>query len=196
MLSGRCKTSSKLCQQTDSIISPLPFHEWAALSVHVTKQDGTVYTGDDKLAVNSVWILFPSPKPVGSQPCFQFDYPQACQQVAVKSSTHHYLFTPREVCFYINIYGTVWPLTIFQHIMDQLLQELLGVACYLDDVLATGKGLPKALEHFGSGSFSCGCNLVLSRKKCFLFQVQIKGSTSRELLSRWEVLLNSHRGYC
>ena len=135
----------------DGIISPIAHSRWAAPVVPVVKSDSSIRVcGDYKLTANKAIKLdtYPIPKPEdlfsslsGGKIFSKLDMSQAyCQLQLDENSqditvinTHRGLFRYNRLCFGISAAPG-----IFQRAMEQLVQGIPGVLCYLDDVLVCG----------------------------------------------------------
>ena len=136
---------------SEDIISPVTHSDWAAAIVPVLKPDGSVrICGDYKLTVNKAVKLdtYPIPKLEdlfsalsGGKIFTKLDMSQAYNQLCLDESskmytvinTHRGLFKYNRLCFGISSAPG-----IFQRAMEQLLRDLPGVVCYLDDILISG----------------------------------------------------------
>lgn len=89
---------------------------------------------------------YPIPKPqdlftnlAGGEKFTKLDLSQAYQQVELEESSKQYLTINTHSQYQVNRlpYGVASAPAIFQKLMDQVLQGIDGVICYLDDILAT-----------------------------------------------------------
>ena len=137
--------------QSLGIIKKVEFSRWAMPIVLVPKRDGTFLScGDFKVTLNSVLQVDqqPIPKPedifaslAGGKLFTILDLSQASQQLMldeeskelVTISTHLGLFQYNQ-----HLPGVALAHAIFQQTVDQLLNGLPGVKCYLDDIIITG----------------------------------------------------------
>ena len=138
--------------EAEVVISPINHSEWAAPIVCVPKNyDSGRICGDNKVTVNS-WLnveQYPLPKTqdlfaklAGGPQFTKLDLSQAYQQVPLEENSRRYLTinTHRGLYHYDRLpYGVASTPAIFQKIMDQVLQGMEGVLCYLDNILITGK---------------------------------------------------------
>ena len=136
---------------SDGIITPITHSKWAAPVVPVVKPDSTIRVcGDYKITANKAIRLdtYPIPKPEdlfsslsGGKIFSKLDMSQAYCQLQLDESakdytvinTHRGLFKYNRLCFGISAAPG-----IFQRAMEQLVQGLPGVLCYLDDILVCG----------------------------------------------------------
>jgi len=149
----KSKVEDKLDQlQSDGVISPVTFSKWAAPIVPMLISDGKIrLCGNYKLTVNQaarvnkyplhkVDDLFVSLS--GGTKFSKLDlahaYLQLCLEESSKSlvtiNTHRGLFQYNHLPF-----GVSTASAIFQRTIDSLLQGILNVCAYLDDILITGK---------------------------------------------------------
>ncbi|XP_056151530.1 uncharacterized protein K02A2.6-like, partial [Lampris incognitus] len=166
------------------MISPVQHSEWAALLVCIPKKDGSVrICGDYKVTVNQ-WLdvaQYPLPKPqdlfctlAGGKHFTKLDLTQAYTQLDMDEKSKPFLsINTRRGLYVCNRlpYGVASAPAIFQRTMDEVLQGLDGVVCYLDDILITGtdttahlrnlKQVLQRLEEHG---------LRLNKEKCAFFQ--------------------------
>ncbi|XP_041822728.1 uncharacterized protein K02A2.6-like [Chelmon rostratus] len=138
-------------QQELGVYTPVEYSEWATPIVSIPKTNGEVrICGDYKVTVNP-WLevdKYPLPKTqdlfaklAGGKYFTKLDLTQAYQQVEVDEDSKKYLTinTPKGLYQMNRLpYGIASSPAIFQRIMDQVLQGLPKVVCYLDDILITG----------------------------------------------------------
>ena len=149
--------------ESQDVITPVPFSEWATPIVPVVKNDGTVRVcGDYKLTANKVskTDMYPLPKieePFaslsGGQTFSKLDLSHAYLQVPLAKESQKYLVinTHKGLYAYKRLpYGVASAPTIFQHIMDNILQGLSGVCTYLDDILVTGKTADEHIKNLNA----------------------------------------------
>ena len=138
--------------ESQDVITPVRFSEWATPIVPVVKNDGTVCVcGDYKLTANKVskTDMYPLPKIEklfaslsGGQTFTKLDLSHAYLQVPLAEESQKYLVinTHKGLYAYKRLpFGVASAPAVFQRIMDNILQGLLGVCTYLDDILVTGK---------------------------------------------------------
>ena len=137
--------------QNEGIISPVTSSSWAAAIVPVLKPNGTVrICGDYKLTVNRAARLDSYPIP-NLQDLFsrlnggcifsKLDMSQAYAQLCLDDDSKKYtvINTNRGLFQYNRLsFGISSAPGIFQRAMEELLRDIPGVFCYLDDVLITG----------------------------------------------------------
>lgn len=140
----------KLMEQ--GIIIPVSHSEWAAPIVVVPKSDNSVrICGDYKTTINPVLDVdkYPLPNPqdlfstlAGGCYFTKLDLSQAYQQMIMDEDSRKYLTvnTHRGLYQYTRLpFGVASAPAIFQAAMEQVLQGLDGVVCFLDDMLISGK---------------------------------------------------------
>ena len=144
------------------IIEKVNHSEWAAPVVPVLKPDGNIrLCGDYKITINPVLDIDRHPLPTpedlfatlaGGQKFSKLDLSHAYQQVLLEEKSRKFVTinTHRGLYHYNRLpFGVASAPAVFQQLMEQVLQGLPGVACYLDDVLITGKNDRDHLEHLG-----------------------------------------------
>ncbi|XP_056150236.1 uncharacterized protein K02A2.6-like, partial [Lampris incognitus] len=170
--------------EAEGVISPINYSEWAAPIVCVPKKDDSVrICGDYKVTINP-WLnveQYPLPKTqdlfaklAGGQQFTKLDLSQAYQQVLLEDNSRRYLTinTHRGLYHYNRLpYGVASAPAIFQKIMDQVLQGMEGVICYLDDILITGKDTERHLTNLEDVLSRLETyNLRVKREKCAFMQ--------------------------
>lgn len=137
--------------QEMGVCTPVEYSEWATPIVCIPKTNGDVrICGDYKVTINP-WLevdKYPLPKTqdlfaklAGGKYFTKLDLTQAYQQVELDDESKQYLTinTPKGLYQMNRLpYGIASSPAIFQRIMDQILQGLPKVVCYLDDILITG----------------------------------------------------------
>ncbi|KAJ8375572.1 hypothetical protein SKAU_G00061520 [Synaphobranchus kaupii] len=167
-----------------NVISPVQFSEWATPIMPITKKNGGVrICGDFKMTINPALCAEHYPIPriedlfaslAGGQHFSKLDLSHAYLQVPVQESSRKYLtITTHKGMFCYNRlpFGITSAPSIFQHVMDQVLQGLPNVHCFLDDILVAGcadaehrknlEAVLSRLEKFG---------LRVQREKCEFFK--------------------------
>lgn len=137
--------------ETEGIIEPVDFSEWAAPIVPIVKQDKSLrICGDYKVTVNQVSKLdnYPIPKTEdllavlgGGDKFTKLDMSQAYQQLRLDENSKKYttINTHRGLYQYTRLpYGVSSAPGIFQRTMDNLLQGIPQVVVRVDDILVTG----------------------------------------------------------
>ena len=91
---------------------------------------------------------YPLPKPIdlfatlaGGQTFTKLNLSQAYQQLLLNENSRKYttINTHQDLCEYTRLpFGIASAPAIFQKTMDLILQGVLHVACYIDDILITG----------------------------------------------------------
>ena len=130
------------------VLSKIDRSEWAAPIVVVPKSDGTIrLCGDYKVTVNKVIQNESYPLPTaedlfatlsGGEVFSKIDLSAAYQQLELTQDAKQYLVinTSKGLYQYNRLsFGVSTAPSVFQKTMDQVLQGLEGVVCYLDDIL-------------------------------------------------------------
>ena len=149
------------------MMEPVRYSDWATPIVPVLKADGKVgVCGDYKLTANRVSHLeqYPIPtlddlceKLTGGKQFSKLDLSHAYSQLPLdnKSKECATVNTHRGLFRYNRLpYGISSAPAIFQRTMENISQDIPGVAVYLDDIILTGATKAKHLETL---------DLVLSR---------------------------------
>lgn len=170
--------------EAEGVISSTNYSEWAAPIVCVPKKDDSVrICGDYKVTINP-WLnveQYPLPKTqdlfaklAGGLQFTKLDLSQAYQQVQLEENSRRYLTinTQKGLYLYNRLpYGVASAPAIFQKIMDQVLQGMEGVICYLDDILITGRDTESHLANLEEVLKRLETyNLRLKREKCEFMQ--------------------------
>ena len=142
-----------------NVMEPMRYSDWATPIAPVLKADGKVrLCGDYKLTVNSVSHLeqFPIPtlddlfeKLTGGKQFSMLDLSHAYSQLPLDNKSKEYatVNTHRGLFRYNRLpYGISSAPAIFQRTMENILQDIPGVAVYLDDIILTGATKAKHLE--------------------------------------------------
>jgi len=145
--------------QREGILVPVSYSEWASPVVPVVKNDGTIRVcGDFKVGLNDSIDVdkYPLPNPqdlfaalAGGKHFSKLDLSQAFQQMELDSESSKYvtISTHMGLMSYTKLpYGIASAPSIFQAAMEQVLQGIDGVLCYLDDILVTGSTEQQHLE--------------------------------------------------
>ncbi|KAL5496662.1 hypothetical protein EMCRGX_G012995 [Ephydatia muelleri] len=137
--------------ETIGVLQKVTHSAWAAPIVVVPKKDGRLrICGDFKVTVNTVLDIdkYPLPKPddlfaalEGGLRFTKLDLRQAYQQLALEERSqefvtvniHQGLYQFKRLPF-----GVASAPAIFQKFMDEILQGIPHVVCYLDDILISG----------------------------------------------------------
>ena len=130
------------------VLTKIDRSDWAAPIVVVPKQDKAIrICGDYKVTVNQVieQEVYPLPTAddlfaclAGGQVFTKLDLSCAYQQLELTPESKKYLVINTHLGLYEYnrlSYGVSTAPNIFQRVMDQVLQGLPGVTCYLDDIL-------------------------------------------------------------
>ena len=138
--------------ESKGVISKIDNSDWAAPLVVVRKSDQSLrLCGDYKVTVNQVVQsdIYPLPNAEdlfaslsGGEVFTKLDLSAAYQQLELTEESKQYLVvnTLKGLYKYHRLsYGVSTAPSIFQRTMDQILQGIEGVQCYLDDILIASK---------------------------------------------------------
>ncbi|KAL2102141.1 hypothetical protein ACEWY4_001309 [Coilia grayii] len=160
---------------TSGMLEPVAISEWATPIVPVSKRNGDIrICGDFKVTLNPV--LAPEQYPLPhiddlfaglshGQKFSKIDLNQAYLQMAVEEESREPLTitTQKGLIRYCRLpFGITSAPAHFQRAMDQILNGLPGIQCYLDDILCTGA---TDEEHL------CNLDAVLQRRIMALGQM-------------------------
>ena len=174
--------------ESTGIIEKVEHSDWAAPVVPVPKGDGKLrLCGDYKVTINSQLLVdqYPLPRPedlmarlAGRKKFSKLDLSQAYQQVPLDQESRKYVTinTIKGLYQYTRLpFGIASAPSIFQRLMDTLLQGIPGIICYLDDILVTGSNDEdhfKNLEEVLKRLMDAG--LRLKKSKCALMQDSVQ----------------------
>ncbi|XP_064470249.1 uncharacterized protein K02A2.6-like [Ornithodoros turicata] len=170
------------------VIESVTSSRYASPIVPVVKTDGSIrLCGDYKASLNPCLEteVYPLPKIdemlaalAGGKRFSKIDLSQAYQQVVVDEqssqyltlNTHKGLYRVKRLAFGISSAPS-----IFQRVMDNMLKDLEGVICYLDDILVTGsnekdhlQNLERVLQRLDERG------VRIKRKKCDFFKQELR----------------------
>ena len=191
-------TRAKLDEELDrlqslGVIKPIQFSEWATPVVPVAKKNGRVrLCGDYRITINQAarGDKYPLPRIEdlfaslsGGKKFTKLDLKHAYLQIELDAeskplvtiNTHRGLFQYERLPF-----GVSAAPSIFQRVMDNLLQGIPGVCVYLDDILITGSTEDEHLKHLDEVLMKLSkAGLTLKKSKCsFLLEaVEYLGHT-------------------
>ena len=143
------------------MIEPVRFSEWAAPVVPVVKSDGFIrICGDYKQTTNSVARADAYPLPrvedilaslAGGKSFSKLDLAHAYQQLVLDEESKKYtttINTDKGLYQYNRLtFGVPAAPAIFQRTMENILQGLLKVCVYIDDILVTGQTEAEYLQN-------------------------------------------------
>ena len=146
--------------ERSGVLERVDHSSWAAPIVVVPKRDGQVrICGDYKVTVNPVLDVdqYPLPRPedlfatlAGGKYFSTLDLSHAYNQIVLDDDARHFLTinTHRGLYRYTRLpFGVASAPSLFQKAMDQIIQGIDGVLCYLDDILVSGKSKEEHLEN-------------------------------------------------
>ena len=173
--------------QSEGIISPVEFTEWAAPIVPVVKQDGSVrICGDHKCTINQVSKLdnYPIPKTEdllatlgGGNKFTKLDMSHAYQQFLLDEESKKFttINTHKGLYQYNRLpFGVSSVPGIFQRTMENLLQGIPHVVVRVDDIFVSGKDDPDHLANLEAVlSRLSTSGLKLRLAKCLFMQPEV-----------------------
>ncbi|UYV66649.1 K02A2.6-like, partial [Cordylochernes scorpioides] len=140
------------CMVERGILEPLVHASWAAPIVPVVKKDGSIrICGDFRSTANKAIILDKYPLPTideifsrlsGSTIFSTLDLSMAYLQVELTDEAKRVvnINTTKGLFAYRRLpYGVAVAPNKFQRLMDNVFADIPGVACYIDDILVSGK---------------------------------------------------------
>lgn len=174
--------------ESTGIIEKLEHSDWAVSVVPVPKEDRKIQLCEDyKVTINSQLLVdkYPLPRPedlmarlAGGKKFSKLDLSQAYQQVSLEQTSQKYVTinTIKGLYQYTKLpFGIASTPSIFQRLMDMLLQDIPGTICYLDNILVTGKNKEdhfNNLEEVLKRLMNAG--LRLKKSKCALMQDSVQ----------------------
>ena len=176
------------CLEEQGVIEPVDFADWAAPIVPVMKKDGSIRVcGDYKLTVNQAAKVDTYPLPLiddlfsslaGGTTFSKLDLAHAYQQVTLDDdakkvvviNTHRGLYRYNRLPF-----GVSAAPSIFQRIVESILQGLPNVCIYLDDILVSGESEEAHLRNLGAVLTRLEqAGIRLKREKCEFLLPQVE----------------------
>ena len=146
--------------QKQGIIEPVQFSDWAAPIVPVVKRDGKIrICGDYKVTINQSAKTDKYPIPriddlfaslSGGKRFSKLDLSHAYQQLKLDDESRQYVTinTHKGLFMYNRLpFGVASAPSIFQRVMENLLQGIPGVCVYIDDILVTGSTDAEHMDH-------------------------------------------------
>lgn len=174
-------------EQTN-IVSKVERSQWASPVVIVPKSDGSVrLCGDYKVTINQSLEEETYPLPnaedlfatlAGGTSFSKLDLSHAYQQLQLDAGSEQYLTvnTHRGLYRYHRLsYGVASAPSIFQSVMDQILQGLEHVTCFLDDILITARTKEEHLQRLEEVLTRLErYNVKVKLSKCKFFQSSVE----------------------
>lgn len=164
--------------ERDGVITPVEASEWASPVIIVVKKDqGIRMVIDCKVSINKIIVPNTYPLPVaqdlfatlsGSKIFCSLDLAGAYTQLRLSQNSRQIMIinTIKGLYSYNRLpQGASSSAAIFQKVMDQVLKGLVGVSCYLDDVLISGEDFEDCKKKL---------YLVLERLSKFNIKVHLK----------------------
>eukprot|EP00731_Ephydatia_muelleri_P037580 Em0512g2a len=181
------KELNKLVQE--GILQPVELSEWAAPIVPVVKPDQSIrICGDFRLTVNQALALeterYPLPKIedilaslAGGERFTKLDLSKAYLQVQLDEASRKFMVinTHKGLFQYTRMpFGVSSAPSIFQRIMDSVLQGIPKVIVYIDDILITGSTDKEHLETLEKVLYKLKeAGIHLNKDKCFFLQESV-----------------------
>lgn len=147
----------------EGVLTQVMHTEWATPLVVVPKSEGQIrICADFKVTINPYLnkehYPLPNPKDIyaslaGGKIFCALDLSEAYLQLRVSKESQHLLTvnTPFGLFRYNRLaYGVATAPAQFQAVMDQVLQNIPGVACYLDNILITGTTREECLDRLNN----------------------------------------------
>ncbi|XP_064469808.1 uncharacterized protein K02A2.6-like [Ornithodoros turicata] len=175
-------------QVKNGVLTPVDVSEWATPIVVVPKPNGAVRVcGDFSVTVNPQLAVsqYPLPRPEellavlnGGQRFSKLDLSEAYLQMELDDeaqkvlviNTHKGLFRFTRMPF-----GIASAPAVFQRIMEQVTAGIPSVACYLDDIIVTGKSDDEHLDNLQQVfSRLREFGFTLKREKCAFFRAEVE----------------------
>ncbi|XP_014834021.1 PREDICTED: uncharacterized protein K02A2.6-like [Poecilia mexicana] len=174
--------------EASGILSKVDWSDWATPIVPVMKKGKSEVRicGDFKVSINPVLrtVQYPLPRIedifsslAGGKKFSKIDLSQAYLQMEVEESSKKFLtINTHKGLYQYNrlVFGVASAPAIWQRAMDQVLQDIPGTQCYLDDIIITGKddddhfqNLSKVLTRLNE------YGLRAKREKCEFFKSEI-----------------------
>ena len=138
--------------ERDGVLEKVPYSGWAAPIVTVPKQDGQIRVcGNYKVTINPEMDVdqYPLPKPddifttvAGGKLFMTLNLSHAYNQLLLNEEARKFITinTHKGLYQYTRLpFGIASAPAVFQRVMDTILQGIDGVACYIDDIIITGK---------------------------------------------------------
>ena len=170
----------------------MKYSEWATPVVPVIKKDGSVrLCGDYKITVNQATETDTYPLPrieemltsVGGGTVFsKLDLAHAYQQVELEDeakemvtiNTHKGLYRMNRLPF-----GVALAPSMFQRVMESILQGVPGVIVYIDDILVSGRTVNEHLQNLDTTLTKAGlrpkCSFLLPSVEYLGYKISEKG---------------------
>ncbi|XP_030621125.1 uncharacterized protein K02A2.6-like [Chanos chanos] len=175
--------------EASGILSRVEWSDWATPIVPVIKKgkaEAVRICGDFKVSINPVLrtVQYPLPRIedifaslAGGEKFSKIDLAQAYLQMEIEESSRKFLtINTHRGLFQYNrlVFGVASAPAIWQRAMDQVLQDIPGTQCYLDDIIVTGKNDEEHLQNLSKVLTRLSeYGLHAKRSKCEFFKSEI-----------------------
>nr|CAI5855831.1 unnamed protein product [Callosobruchus analis] len=170
--------------EKNQVLVPTEFSDWSSPIVPVLKPNGDIrICGDFKVTLNPYLEIpqFPLPRIEylfsqlrGGEKFSKIDLSDAYQQVELSEESRKLvtISTHKGLYSYTRLpYGISCAPAVFQNIMEQMLVNIPGVVCFLDDILVTGRNDCEHLERLELVFQKLQeCGLKVKKEKCKFFE--------------------------
>lgn len=175
--------------EASGILTKVEWSDWATPIVPVIKKgkaEAVRICGDFKVSINPVLHTAQYPLPriedifaslAGGEKFSKIDLAQAYLQMEIEESSKKFLtINTQRGLFQYNrlVFGIASAPAIWQRAMDQVLQDIPGTQCYLDDIIVTGKNDEEHLQNLSKVLTRLSeYGLRAKKSKCEFFKTEI-----------------------